>query len=139
MSVESTRKVMQKYWDSQHSDVSMMARDVVFKLMGTDLEYRGPEAVNQTLHWFYHVAFEARAETTNTLVGDGKAMLEGTVIGKHVDEYAGIPATGKDFRVPICVTYQLENDQIKEGRVYFLNDVLLRQLGVLPTPQVATA
>ena len=38
MSVESTRKVMQKYWDSEHSDVSVMAGDVVFRMMGSDLE-----------------------------------------------------------------------------------------------------
>lgn len=49
---------------------------------------------------FYHVAFDARAEITSTLVGDGKALIEAMVIGKHV-------------------VYHLENDQIKEGRVYF--------------------
>lgn len=100
-------------------------------MMGSDLEFKGPEAVRQMLHWFYHVAFDARAETTSTLVGDGKALIEAMVIGKHVSEYAGIPATGKDFRVPLCVVYHLENDQIKEGRV--------QQLGMLPTPQGATA
>jgi len=82
---------------------------------------------------------DARAEITSTLVGDGKALIEAMVIGKHVGEYAGIPTTGKDFRVALCVVYHLENDQIKEGRVYFLNDILLQQLGMLPTPQGATA
>lgn len=50
MSVESMRKVMQKYWDSQHSDASVMAGDVVFRMMGSDLEFKGPEAVRQMLH-----------------------------------------------------------------------------------------
>ena len=45
-------------------------------------------------------------------------------------EFAGIPATGKDVRVPLCVVYDLENDQIKQGRVYFEMPALLQQLGI---------
>jgi len=33
-------------------------------------------------------------------------------------------------RVPICVVYDLENDQIKRGRVYFEMPALLQQLGM---------
>jgi predicted ester cyclase len=65
------------------------------------------------------VAFDADTETTGMIIGDGKAMVEGYVTGKHIGEFAGIPATGKDIRVPICVSYDLENDQIKRARIYF--------------------
>ena len=54
------------------------------------------------LHWFYHVAFDARAETTNTIVGDGQAVVEAYVVGKHVGEYAGIAPDSKGFpRAPL--------------------------------------
>jgi steroid delta-isomerase-like uncharacterized protein len=130
MSVESTREVMMRYFDSEHSDVSMMADDVVFTIMATGQEHRGPDGVMGMLNYFYHFAFDATAPAENTIFGDGKAMVEGHFTGKHIGEFAGIPATNKDVRVPICVVYDLENDKIKRGRVYFEMPVLMQQLGV---------
>ncbi len=130
MSVESTRAVMNQYVNSDHSDVSMMANNVVFTIMATGQQHRGPEAVLQMLHYFYRMAFDAKAETTNTIIADGKAVFEGIFFGRHIGEFAGIPATNKDVRVPIAVIYDLENDQITQGRVYFEMPVLMQQLGV---------
>jgi hypothetical protein len=53
------------------------------------------------------------------------AVWEGTFHGKHIGKFAGIPATGKEVRVPLCVVYDLVNDQIKEGRIYSLPRSLL--------------
>ena len=129
MSVDTTREVVTKYLNSKHSDVTMMADDVVFTIMATGQEHRGTEAVSQMLNYFYHIAFDADAETRNTIFADGKAVVEGDFVGKHIGEFAGIPATNKQVRVPLCVVYDLENDQIKRGRVYFEMPVLLQQLG----------
>jgi predicted ester cyclase len=57
-------------------------------------------------------------------------MIEGDFVGKHIGEFAGIPAIGKDVCVPLCVIYDLENDQNKRGRVYFEMPALLQQLGL---------
>ncbi len=130
MSVESTRNTMQRYFEAEHSDVSMMAKDVVFTVMATGQEHHGPEAVLGMLTYFYHVAFDAKAVTHLTLFGETNAMVEGDFVGKHIGEFAGIPATGKDVNVPLCVVYDLENDLIKHGRVYFEMPALLQQLGV---------
>jgi steroid delta-isomerase-like uncharacterized protein len=130
MSAESTREVMTRYFDSDHSDVSMMADDVVFTVMATGQEHHTPEGIGQMLNYFYHVAFDAQAETTNTIFDDGKAVVEGFFVGKHIGEFAGIPATNKEVRVPMCVIYDLENDSIKRGRIYFEMPVLFRQLGI---------
>jgi steroid delta-isomerase-like uncharacterized protein len=130
MSVESTREIVTKYLNSKHSDLSMMADDVVFTHMATGQEHRGPEGVSQMLNYFYHIAFDADAETRNTIFADGKAVLEADFVGKHIGEFAGIPATNKQVRVPLCVVYDIANDQIKRGRVYFEMPVLLQQLGV---------
>lgn len=130
MSIDSTREAITKYLDSKHSDVSMMADDVVFTHMATGEEHRGPEGVLQMLNYFYHVAFDADAVTRNTIFADGKAVLEADFVGKHIGEFAGISATNKQVRVPLCVVYDLEEDQIKRGRVYFEMPVLLQQLGV---------
>ena len=130
MSMEHTRKVMREYWDSGLSDVSMMADDVVFTRMATGEETRGPEAVLQLLNYTYREAFDARAEARNEIIVDGKAVVEGDFVGKHIGEFAGIPATGKNVRVPMCVVYDLQDDEIKRGRVYFEMPMLLQQLGV---------
>jgi len=122
---------MTKYFNSEHSDASMLADDVVFTVMGTGQEHRGKEGVLGLLHYFYHIAFDARAETKNLVFADQQAVGEWDFVGKHIGEFAGIPATNKDVRVPLCVVYDLENDKIKRGRVYFEMPALLQQLGMI--------
>lgn len=131
MSVESTRKVMLDYFNTEHGDVSMMAEDVVFTVMATGQENRGREGVMQMLNYFYRIAFDATAQTQSTIFGDGQAVVEADFVGKHIGEFAGIPATNKEVKVPLCVVYDLENDQIKRGRVYFEMPALFAQLGVV--------
>jgi steroid delta-isomerase-like uncharacterized protein len=121
---------MTKYFNSEHSDASMLADDVVFTIMGTGQEHHGKESVLGMLNYFYHIAFDATAETKNTIFADQQAVVEGDFVGKHIGEFAGIPATHKDVRVPLCVVYDLENDKIKRGRVYFEMPALLQQLGL---------
>ena len=130
MSVESTEWVMRKYWDSQHTDASMLAEDVVFTMMATGQETKGPEAVLQMLHWFYHVAFDAHAETSNEIIADGKAVIEVEIVGRHIGEFAGVPATGKSFRVPLSVVYDVEDERITRARIYFEIPALMAQIGV---------
>lgn len=130
MSVESTQATMMRYFNSEHGDVSMMAEDVVFTVMATGQEHRGRAGVTGMLNYFYHVAFDATATTRTLLFGEHNAMVEGDFVGKHIGEFAGIPATGKDVRVPLCVVYDLANDQITQGRIYFEMPALLQQLGI---------
>lgn len=125
MSITNTRETMQRYLDSNHSDVSMMAEDVVFTIMATGQEHRGRDGVMGMLTYFYHIAFDATA-TIDVFLYDEKNAF----VGKHIGEFAGIPATGKDVRVPLCIVYDLENDQIKRGRVYFEMPALFQPLGI---------
>jgi steroid delta-isomerase-like uncharacterized protein len=131
MSIESTRETMMKYFNSEHGDVSMMANDVVFTVMATGQEFKGPEGVLGMLNYFYHGVFEATAETKNMIIADGQAVVEGDFVGKHIGEFAGVPATGKDVRVPLCVIYDLEGDKITRGRIYFETPAFLAQVGAL--------
>ncbi|MFN2529711.1 MAG: ester cyclase [Pyrinomonadaceae bacterium] len=128
MTIESTRAVITRYVDSAHSDLSMMGDDVVFTNMATGDEHRGPEGVRAMLNYIYHTAFDAHAEPKNMIFDDGKAVLEADFVGKHIGEFAGIPATGRSVRVPLCVVYDLANDQIISGRVYMELSVMWRQL-----------
>ena len=130
MSIESTRDTMLRYFNSEHSDVSLLAEDAVFTVMATGQENQGREGVLGMLNYFYHIAFDATATPSLTLFTENNALWEGEFIGKHIGEFAGIPATGKDVHVPLSVVYDLENDQIKRGRIYFEMPVLFQQLGI---------
>lgn len=129
MSIERTRETMLRYLNSEHIDLNVMDEDVVFTVMSTGQAYRGRDEVMGMMKYLYDIAFDATPTTNVVLFGDNNAMWEGTFGGKHIGEFEGIPATGKDVRVPLCVVYDLENDRIKQGRVYFEMPALLRQLG----------
>lgn len=130
MSVESTKEVMNRYFAANHDDVSMLADDVVFTIMATGQEHHSPEGVQGMLSYFYQVAFKATGETRNLVFSDSNAVWEGELVGEHIGEFAGIPATSKSVRVPLCVVYDIENDQIAKGRVYFEMPALMTQLGI---------
>ena len=125
MSVASTRKVMEKYW--QAHDPSYIADDGVYTDMASGQEARGRDAVSAMLNWFFNVAFQARAERTRLMIADGHATWEGYFIGKHIGEFAGIPATGREVRVPYCVSYDVENDKIARARIY-MTAAIMQQL-----------
>jgi len=109
-------------------DVKYVAEDAVFKQSGTGDEYKGREAIAGMLHYMYHVAFDAKTEITGKIITEKKAMFEGFFKGKHIGEFAGLQPTNKEINVPICVTYDLENGLIKKARIYFLGEVLMKQL-----------
>jgi len=132
MSVQSTREVISRYHDSEHSDTSTMAEDVVFTIMATGQEHHGREGVLQMLDYFYRGAFDAHAESRNLVFAEEVAVFEGDFVGEQIGEFAGFAATNKRVRVPLCVVYELENAEIKRGRVYFEIPALLQQLGVTP-------
>jgi predicted ester cyclase len=129
MSLERTRELMNRYFSSNHADVGALADDAVFTVMSTGQQYRGPKEILQMLNYFYHVAFDADAESSGNVIADGKAVFEGTFTGIHIGEFAGIPATKKKVRVPLCVAYDVDNDKITNARIYLEMPVLMKQLG----------
>ena len=139
MSIERTREAMYRYWDSQHQDLSMMAEDVLFTHMATGDEHRGPDAVRKMLDYIYHQAFDATADVRSRIIADEQAVIEGDFVGTHIGEFAGIPATGRQVRVPLCVVYDLEAGMIKRARVYMEMPVMMRQLGPVAKAVAASA
>jgi steroid delta-isomerase-like uncharacterized protein len=128
--VMNTREVIGKWIDSEHTDTSVLAEDVVFTSMNTAEEDRGPEGVSQSINYIYHVAFDARFELTNLIVDGRIGAAEADFVGEHIGEFAGIPPTHKQVRVPLCVVYEVENDKIKRARIYFEMPAMFEQLGV---------
>ena len=127
MKTVQEKKLIEKYFESH--DTKYLAEDTVFINMNSGELTVGREAVGKMLHYIYHLAFDAHAEITNTIVTDDKAVLEANFVGKHIGEFAGVPATGKNVKVPLCVSYDLdENGLIKVARIYMLESVMMQQL-----------
>jgi predicted ester cyclase len=128
MSLDETRAVMDRYLSSGHSDLDVMAPDVVFTVMATGQEFHGPEAVAGMLQFFYHGAFEATTEDERVVIGEGRAVGEWWFVGRHTGEFAGVPATGRDVRVPLAVAYDLAEGQVTAARIYFEIPAFLAQV-----------
>ena len=111
-------------------DVKYVAEDAVFKNLSTGEVYTGRAEIGGMLHYIYHVAFDAKAEKTNHIITEDKAVIEGHFKGRHIGELNGLLATNKEVDVPLCVTYDLKDGLIQEARIYMLTDVMMKQLGV---------
>lgn len=102
-------------------DTSVLADDAVFTDTTTGMIWTGPDAIAGMLDWFYHGVFEAQVEDAKLIAGaDGKsAVLDGTFVGVHKGEFAGVPATGRTVRIPLVVIYDLSDGKVTGGRVHF--------------------
>jgi predicted ester cyclase len=128
MSTENTQQVIEGFLNSEHGE-NYLAADAVFKTMFDGNVQRGPREIMEMMKYLYQIAFQAQVEPRKLIITDGHATLEADFVGVHVGEFAGIPATGKDVRVPFCVVYDVVDKKISKGRIYFEMPVLMAQLG----------
>ncbi len=138
MSVENTQQTMEAYLQDLVGGGPYkrhFADDVVVALVGTDQGAEGPDAAEAWINYLHQQAFEARPELKNMIIDDDRAAVEVDFVGKHVGEFGGIAATGRDVRVPYSVVYDLEGEKIKALRIYMPMDVLLGQLGGTSSPE----
>ncbi len=117
---------MEQYFKTH--DLKYVADDAVFINMSSGEQTKGKEAIGQMLHFMYNVAFDAHANVISTIITNDKALLEAEFKGKHIGEFAGMPATNKEVNVPLAVSYDLENGLVKVARIYMLEDVMMKQL-----------
>ncbi|MGK2961910.1 MAG: ester cyclase [Gemmatimonadaceae bacterium] len=133
VAIDRTRDLLEAYW--KEHDPKYVAEDAVFVMMPSGEEIRGRDAIAKHINGFYHGALDARAEVVNSVFGENEGLLEALVVGKHTGVFAGIPATGRDVRVPIGVAYEVEDGLIKRARIYLMVNVLLQQIGPAPAPR----
>jgi hypothetical protein len=126
MSVEGTRAVMERYWDGD--DPTAIGADAVYTFMPTGEAFVGREAILGMMQRFYRDTFEVTPQDVTRHVGDGFALLESTLVGRHVGPFAGVAGTQRPVRVPMCVTYRVEGDAITGANVYFMASVALEQI-----------
>ena len=102
-------------------DASHLADDATFTDVTSGMHWTGREAIGAMLDWLYRGVFDARVEDMRLIVGaDGAgAAAEMTFVGRHIGEFAGVPGTGRDVRVPMVVVYDLAGGRITAARVHF--------------------
>lgn len=127
MSIEETRRVVQAYLDGH--DTAHLAEDAVFTDTASGQRHEGREAIAAMLEYVYHVGLDAKSELRNLIVADGQAAVEAEIVGTHIGDFAGMPATGAHVRIPLCVTYQVTGGQIQQGTVYLGLTNFLTQIG----------
>lgn len=137
MTIDQTRQVMIDYLEGH--DVTRIADHAVFHDTATGRDAVGREAIGQMLEWWYHGVFEAHADRKRLIVGEGAAVIEADFVGTHIGEFEGIPATGRQVRVPFCVLYDVADGTITRADIYLQAAVLMAQLGADNVRQHAPA
>jgi predicted ester cyclase len=129
--LSQVQKNMVDYFETH--DVKYIHENAVFTNMATGESHKGKAEIGAMLQFMYKIAFDAKVDSVNRIITEDKALVEGYFKGKHIGEFAGIPATNKEVNVPLAVSYALENGLISSARIYFQANVLMQQLGVYPS------
>ncbi len=131
MSVETTREAMTGYLQAllDREDYGRyLSEDAVLTLVGDGRQAAGCEAVKEMMDHLYQQAFDATPELRNLVCEDGQAAVEAVLVGLHIGEFGGVPATGREICVPYTMMYDLEQGRIKALRVYLPMHLLLAQI-----------
>ena len=125
MSIEQTKAVLDAYLGDE--GMERVAEDAVYTMNGGRTA-RGREEIRDMLDEVYQRASHGQARALSQLFGDGRAACEYEFSGKHIGEFEGIPASGKEVRLTFCVVYEVGGEQITAARIYFPVDVVRHQV-----------
>jgi predicted ester cyclase len=126
---ESGRTTMDAYLHAlttRGSFADFLTDAVTLDMVGAGLSAQGRADVEGFIRYAHEQAFDGRPELKSLIVAsDGqRAALEVDFVGRHTAEFAGIPATGRNVRVPYSVHYDLTNGSISALRIYGLAEGL---------------
>jgi steroid delta-isomerase-like uncharacterized protein len=87
-----------------------------------------------------HIAFpDIRAEIEDVVAQDDKVVFHMTWRGTHTGPFMGIPPTGKRVAFEVFDMVRVADGKVAEHWGLMNQLSLLQQLGVIPTPEQATA
>jgi steroid delta-isomerase-like uncharacterized protein len=88
------------------------------------------------LNAMFRAAFPDVRVDVDQIVAEGdKVACRWTSTGTHEGDLFGIPATGKQVKVTATVWYRVEDGKLAEGWINRDDVGLMRQLGVIPSPE----
>ena len=131
MSVTDTESTMRGYVDAILGGgdfAAFFSEDVRWTTMETGDEVTGREAVRDYIVALHTQLFEATPELRGLTVADGVVGLEADFVATHVGEFAGVPPTGAQVRLPYAIFYDISGGSITALRAYFPIAALVQQL-----------
>jgi steroid delta-isomerase-like uncharacterized protein len=141
MSVEENKALVRRAVEAVNTGNLAVADEIIatdFVLHDTALpmEVRGIEGVKQWIN-MAHTAFPDVRVTILDLVGEGdKVAKHWTYSGTFKGEFAGIPPTGKQFKLELALSiYRFTGGKISEIWMAYNALLMMQQLGVIPTPE----
>jgi len=134
MTREETQTVLEAYLTellANGSYADFFAEDIVVTMMDVGQEVHGREAAHQAVRDLHELTFEAAPELSTIVYGEGIASAEVVFVGTQVGDFAGVPATGGEVRVPYTVVWELDQAKITDLRLYQLATGLATQVTAL--------
>jgi steroid delta-isomerase-like uncharacterized protein len=131
VSIEQTQQVMSAYLGALLDRTEFrqfLAPDVVWTTMETGDVVRGRDAVANYITGMHTQIFDAHPQVESLLITESSACLEAVLVGTQIAEFAGIPPTGAQVRVPYCIVYQVTDGMISEMHAYVPIAGLINQL-----------
>ena len=135
MTAEDTERTIHAYLDALLTGGDFAAffdDEIVWTTMETGDEIRGREAVRDFIIALHTQWFAASPEVKSVTVANGLAGLEAVFAVTHTGEFAGIPPTGAQVRLPYACVYDLPDGKITALRAYFPIVALIQQLQSAP-------
>ena len=115
--------------------MSYFTDDIVYDYMSSPPSMEGKEAVAGFFGSLFQAFPDFHVEQRHILVSGNILVTECTVTGTHLEEWAGIPATGKSVQTIHMDIYEFGEDKIKRKATYDDAVSLMMQLGVIPAPE----
>lgn len=131
MTTQETERTIRAYLDDLLTGgdfASFFADEVLWTTMETGDQIHGREAVRDFIVALHTQWFHATPEVKSVTFADGLAGLEAVFAATHTGDFAGIPPTGRQVRLPYAVVYDVANEKITALRAYFPILALVQQL-----------
>jgi steroid delta-isomerase-like uncharacterized protein len=109
-----------------------------YELIATGDVYDGPEEVSGYFEESRRAFPDQRNETRAIHHTDDGVMVEAIIRGTHKGPLRSLPATGREYELPILAFFVFEEDRLVCERVYFDQLTVLRQLGIARDPTTLT-
>jgi steroid delta-isomerase-like uncharacterized protein len=105
-----------------------------YELIATGDVYDGREEVERYFEQSRRAFPDQRNELLALHHADDAVLVEAVVRGTHLGPLRSLPPTGREYELPILSIFMFDGDKLVCERVYFDQNTLLRQLGVVRDP-----
>jgi len=106
-----------------------LCAEPVYELLATGERYLGREGVTRFYSGLFAGMPDANFELVSVTIGETGVVEESVLTGTHTGELFGMPASGKNVRLPLVIIFPIQDGLFTGERLYFDLGTLQRQLG----------